>query len=113
MAPGTKVLSSLPTDIDLPRIPVKVLQKRVVLRGVQSVPQVLVQWSEWPPEMATWEDADSVHQRFPCASAWGQAGFQQPGNVTSPEDQGVLGGPRRSSKPIKKNPHFSSSEWAV
>jgi hypothetical protein len=113
MAPGTKVLSSLPTDIDLPRIPVKVLQKCVVTRGVQSVPQVLVQWSEWPQEMATWEDADSVRQRFPCAPAWGQAGFQQLGNVTSPEDQGVLGGSRRSSRPIKKNPHFSSSEWAV
>jgi hypothetical protein len=106
MAPGTKVLSSLPTDIDLPRIPVKVLQKCVVTRGVQSVPQVLVQWSEWPQEMATWEDADSVCQRFPCASAWGQAGFSTARECYQPRGSGSARWAAQELQAHKEEPSF-------
>jgi hypothetical protein len=75
MAPSTKVLSSLPSDIDMSRYPVKVLQRRVVTQGLHSVPQVLLQWSGWSPDLATWEDQASILQRFPNTPAWGQAAF--------------------------------------
>jgi hypothetical protein len=93
MAPGTQVISNLPSDIDLPRVPVKILQRRVINRDLLSVPQVLVQWCEWPASMATWEDLESLQQRFPCAPAWGQAGLQEPGMLPASMGQDVAHGP--------------------
>jgi hypothetical protein len=113
MAPGTKILSSLPPDIDMPRYPVKVLQRRVAPQGINSVSQVLVQWSGWSPDLATWEDQASIVQRFPNAPAWGQAAFEEPGNVTSSGGGEPDTGPRRSSRPAKRNPPFDRDVWAV
>jgi hypothetical protein len=112
MAPGTKVLSSLPSDIDMPRYLIKVLQRRVAPQGLNSVSQVLVQWSGWSPDLATWEDHASIVQRFPNAPAWGQAAFEEPGNVTSLGAEPATG-PRRSSRPAKRNPRFDRDVWAV
>lgn len=56
MAPGTEVISAVPDDIDLLCVPEKVLRQRVVTKGTQSIIQVMVQWSDWPKELATWED---------------------------------------------------------
>jgi hypothetical protein len=106
MAPGTQVISYLPSDIDLPRVPVKILQRRVINHDLLSVPQVLVQWSEWPASMATWEDLESLQQRFPFAPAWGQTGLQVPGDVTS------IDGPRRSTRPSRANLRVHGDEWA-
>lgn len=36
----------------------------------------MVQWSGKPESMATWEDLESLKQKFPQASAWGQADCQ-------------------------------------
>jgi hypothetical protein len=36
----------------------------------------MVQWSGKPESMATWEDLESLQQKFPQASAWGQADCQ-------------------------------------
>jgi hypothetical protein len=106
MAPGTQVISHLPSDIDLPRVPMKILQRRVVNRDLLSVPQVLLQWFEWPASMATWEDLESLQQRFPCAPAWGQAGLQEPRDVTSTD------GPRRSTRPSRANLRVHGDECA-
>jgi hypothetical protein len=52
------------------------------------VTQVKVAWSGMDTAMATWEDVDALKARFPYAPAWGQAAFQDQGNVSSavPED---------------------------
>jgi hypothetical protein len=49
---------------------------------VTSIAQVLVHWSGLAPENATWEDVNDLKRRFPHAPAWGQAGFQEGGNVS-------------------------------
>lgn len=43
--PGTPVSPSLPTDTELPRVPLEILQTRVVPTATGSVEQVLVRWS--------------------------------------------------------------------
>lgn len=40
---------------------------------------------------ATWEDAEAQKNRFPSATAWGQAAFEEGGNVSiSPSIEQVL-----------------------
>ena len=56
-----------------------ILQRRFHRRGNASVPQGLIQWSDQPDALATWEDLEELKQRFPHAPAWGQAGFQGAG----------------------------------
>jgi hypothetical protein len=106
MAPGTNVLSALPDDIDLPRVPVKVLQKRVITHDLKPVAQVLIQWSDLPAAMATWEDMESIKHRFPSAPAWGQAGSKDPGDVTT------MSGPKRSTRTVKPNNKVVGNDWA-
>jgi hypothetical protein len=43
----------------------------------------LIQWSNSPPELATWEPLATLRQQFPRAPAWGHAGSKAPGNVSS------------------------------
>jgi hypothetical protein len=45
-----------------------------------------VKWSSSPNLLATWEDLQSLRQRFPRAPAWGQAGSGR-GDVVSTNDQ--------------------------
>lgn len=80
---GSKVQVSpiLPDYVSLFQVPDRVLQQRVRQRGHRAVAQVLVQWSQEPEELATWEDLELLRQRFPLAPAWGQAGFQGVGIV--------------------------------
>lgn len=77
----------------------------MVSKGLRSVQQVLVQWSDWPPSLSTWEELETIRQRFPFAPAWGQAASEEQGDVTTPA------GPRRSSRPRKPNARIMSSEW--
>lgn len=42
-----------PDDLDLPRVPDIILQKRLVTKGVRPVQQVLVKWSNWSEDLAT------------------------------------------------------------
>lgn len=46
------------------------------------MPQGLIQWSGQTEDLATWEDLEELKQRFPRATAWGQAAFQGGGNVS-------------------------------
>jgi hypothetical protein len=45
------------------------------------VQHVLVELSRLPPKLDTWEDQEAPQQCFPFATAWGQAGFEGPGNI--------------------------------
>jgi hypothetical protein len=58
------------------------------VRGTTQVTQVRAKWSELPAELATWEDYKALKQTFPHALAWGQAGSQEPGNVSTGSDAG-------------------------
>ena len=111
MVPSTEVTSSVPDDLDILRVPEKVLGRRSVARGVSSVAQVLIQWSGMPSSLATWEDRESIQQSFPFAPAWGQAAFQRPGNA-SPVDP-ASEGPRRSSRPTRPSTRVNGPEWLV
>jgi hypothetical protein len=62
-----------------------VLQHRVVSKGLCSVVQVFVQWSSILAKLLTWEDMESLKQRFPRAPAWGQAAAFGGGNVSTAE----------------------------
>jgi hypothetical protein len=46
-------MHSLPSDCAALQVTEKVLQCRVVTRGVHTVPQVLIQWSSTTADMAT------------------------------------------------------------
>lgn len=83
VGPKHQVLTQLPAPDALFQVPVRVLQRRVRQRDLRTVVQVLVQWSGAPVDAATWEDLDSLKQRFPRASAWGQAEFQGGGMSTT------------------------------
>ncbi|KAJ1254536.1 hypothetical protein BS78_K036900 [Paspalum vaginatum] len=43
-------------------IPLKILGRRTLTRGADSVSQVLVQWSQMPESLATWEDTEALQQ---------------------------------------------------
>ncbi|KAK1692513.1 hypothetical protein QYE76_009210 [Lolium multiflorum] len=63
------------------QVPLQVLRRRVRQQGLRTIVQGLVQWSGKPESMATWEDLESLQQKFPHASAWGQADCQERGDV--------------------------------
>jgi hypothetical protein len=81
--PSAEVLQDLPPDSALPPVPVKTLCTRLYQRGGETRTQVLVQLTDQPPSLATWEDQGELLHRFPDAPAWGQAGSQPEGYVTT------------------------------
>lgn len=60
-------------------IPERVLQRRSMLRGGRFVSQLLIKWLSVPESLATWEDAEALHQQFPAAAVWGQPASQERG----------------------------------
>jgi hypothetical protein len=82
----------------------------MITRGVHPIQQVLVQWSNWPLELASWEDAIALQQLYPFAPAWGQAAFQRWGNVSTSASQGVkVAAQPRDRRP---NPRVVGLEWS-
>jgi hypothetical protein len=75
------VSDSLPPSTIRWSIPVKILQHRTVLKGSDQVRQGLVQWSNLPPSLSTWEDLEFLHQQFPRAAVWGHPGAHGGGDV--------------------------------
>jgi hypothetical protein len=70
------------------------------------VRQVLIRWSELPPDLSTWEDYEALKQSFPDAPTWDQADFPAPGNVstvTAGELPTQSSSPRPTQRPTKKN----------
>jgi hypothetical protein len=80
------VSSSLPDALPEFQVPERILQCRIVSRGIHSVVQVMVQWSASPASLATWEDLEALKQRLPDAPAWGQASSFGGGNVTATDE---------------------------
>jgi hypothetical protein len=70
---GIQVVPQLPYQFSKYQVPVRIIQRRLVERGVSTVLQVLVKWSDSPDSMATWEDFEALHQKFPSTPALGQA----------------------------------------
>lgn len=82
----TPVFKELPNVIDMGARqlqPEAILDRRLVKKGGQAVPQVLVKWEHVPMEAATWEDLYVVKERFPHSVAWGQATSAGGGGVTT------------------------------
>jgi hypothetical protein len=77
------VSSVLPTDAVEYQVPEKVLASRMEKGGDVEVAQVLIKWSQMGADLATWEDKVALMQQFPAAPAWGQAGRQDRGSVSS------------------------------
>ena len=71
----TQVSDTLPVQTDALQFPAKVLDRRVQTKDHVTVSQVLVQWSSWPPSLATWEDEAALRAKFPVAPAWGASRF--------------------------------------
>jgi hypothetical protein len=69
---GIQVVPQLPYQFSKYQAPVRIIQRRLVERGVSTVLQVLVKWSDSPDSMATWEDFEALHQKFPSTPALGQ-----------------------------------------
>lgn len=76
-------LPSLPANSPAQVHPAALLDHRLVAQNSSSVSQVLVQWSDLPTSLATWEEINDLRHHFPDAPAWGQAGFQGGGSVMS------------------------------
>jgi hypothetical protein len=45
--------------------PYRILDRRQVRKRGRTITQILVQWTNLPPEDATWEEAHSIQERFP------------------------------------------------
>jgi hypothetical protein len=87
---------------------------------------LLIQWSDCPAALATWEDEATVKPSFPYAPAWGQARSVEGGDVSvagsatvkkptltklkkTEEGTGVM--LRRSQRVPKPNPKYVSKDW--
>jgi len=93
------------------QVPERVLQSRLHQRGSHSVKQLLIKWSGLDDDLATWEDADAVMQRFPGAPAWGHAGTQGGRDVSKPHPGDPLAAPRPKRKRVS-NVKLAGPEWA-
>lgn len=85
VADFTPVFSTLPMTTDLEAaaaVPEQILDRCLVKKGNNAIPQVFVKWSGLPSTSATWEDYNVLRVRFPDAPAWGQAGSSAEGVVT-------------------------------
>ena len=72
-----------PSSLDGLQVPERVLQKRVAKVGVDVCLQALIQWSGMPSSLATWEDMETLRQRFPRAPAWGKQALIREGMSAS------------------------------
>lgn len=67
--PPCSVSTNLPDPDFALQVPEQVLQRRLHIRGTSTVPQLLIKWSRLDADLATWEDAVAIKQRFPNAPA--------------------------------------------
>jgi transposase InsO family protein len=128
--PITHTVQPLPSSFDGLQVPERVLQKRVAKVGTAVRLQALIQWSGLPSTLATWEDMETLRQRFPRAPAWGQAGSYRGGDVsnhtTASANQEGVGdagqlihhdniqadrGPRRGERDRKPSTRVHGPQW--
>lgn len=108
VGPQTQVSPTIPPFSDELQWPDKVLQTRMLNTPEGARSQLLVKWSAWPEELATWEDEELIKKRFPAALAWGQAESQGGENVKEQMDMQTNNRPRRVRKP---NVRVAGPEW--
>lgn len=105
------VAPSLPANTASMQFPEKILQHRWTV-AEYPVEEGLVKWSAMPPSLATWEPFESLRQQFPGAPAWGHAGSEGWGNVSSPARQPTKEvNKRQSSRPSQPSVRVSGPEW--
>jgi len=115
-----------PSDAVLWSVPEKILQTRSIIKGTRSIAQGLIQWSNLPRSLATWEDLEFLRQQFPRATIWDRLGAQGRGSVTTgpstvlrPAQESEEGaqdsGPqlRRSNRPKLPNQRIIGEEWTT
>jgi hypothetical protein len=85
-----------------------VLQRRPYLRGATVRTRALVQWTSLSASLATWEDEPQLRARFPRAPAWGQAGIEEGGNVTTQAETTATGAATTSAEPARSS-HVSNT----
>jgi hypothetical protein len=107
------VTASPPSALVELQVPYCVLQRRWT-EGDHPIEQVLIQWSQMPASLATWENFEQVRQQFPRAPAWGHAGSQGRAIVTNDApatDQQADNGPEeveaRPARKRKPNPRVA------
>jgi hypothetical protein len=116
---GTKVSSAFPSDIELPRFLEKILQHLLGSSAGKQVPQVQVQWSNWPPELATWENLEDLRQHFSNSSCLGSSSISRReivSNLPVQDSEGIQGkddGPRRGTRPRKPTVRVDGPEWVA
>jgi hypothetical protein len=87
---------------------------------------VLICWSELPKELASWEDYESLKQKFPSTPSWGQAASKGEGSVST--DAPIAAavpdaaiekrptrtwvGARKSQQAKKPNVRIAGPKWA-
>lgn len=129
--PSSVSVAQLPDQLDGLQVPQKILQRRWDPKGNL---EGLVQWSELPASLATWEDLTSLRQLFPRAPAWGQAAPYPGGNVSSATTESDIpavlqkqhqgntssgppvdpaSGPRRSMRQRVKSTRVHGPEWVA
>ena len=74
--------ADLPDDLTQFQVPQRILDRRWTT-SASPVEEVLVQWSQMPPSLATWAPLEHLKQRFPRAPAWGHAGSKGGGIVST------------------------------
>jgi len=108
---GTAPVSFSPLALDTSskQTPELALDRRVCTKSRRTYYQLLIKWSGWPPELATWEDEDEVLRLFPDFTAWGQAVANEGGDVTvrikAPE------GSTKTKRPRKPNTRVIGPDW--
>jgi hypothetical protein len=106
------VSSQLPFASVVYRLPLKILDYCMVSRGGAQVAQLFIQWTELPPDWATWEDCDALKQLFLGAPGWGQAAIQEGENVSIADGLNQNDtSPRQSSRSRKLNSDVTGPMW--
>jgi hypothetical protein len=73
--------ANIPVSLELPQLGEDMAKPDMVLGTRLQPTEVLVRWQGLPDALATWENKEDMHHRFPEFPAWGQAGSQEEGNV--------------------------------
>jgi hypothetical protein len=105
-----EVIDYFPDDLDSPRVPDAILQKRVVDHETSPVHQVLVKWSGWPVALVTWEEFTYLKQKFSIAPAWGQA-VSREGEIVTTVPSTKESTVHRSSRRTMANKKWAGPEW--
>jgi len=97
----------LPDGSSYYQVPERVLRHRFS-SGDRPVLQGLIKWSGLPSSLATSENLDDLHRRFPRAMTWGQVASQEEGSVSIADHSGPR--PKRATWPSTR---VYSPEWHV